>query len=269
MNPFKRPRITRKDIRRGAIWGLVILLAPVAAICGICAALITGQILTYVGAGQAECVKPDVRVFPTGQQARLVDRGLTTGELCAAPCWQNITPGETSYQDADAILKSLTIIQFDRLDYSQDNATVDGIDWKSALSPTWAEGHIDFQKSVTWKITFDVEYPLTVGQVIDSLGEPEYIGLLPYIYPDAPAPPCDNVTLLWMKRGVEVLLPVIDERKLPASAWLIQPDTPIVRAHYFPPTYDIDDLVRTDTGLFSLNVYQEWYGYDQITRPSH
>jgi hypothetical protein len=102
----------------------------------------------------------------------LSDTSLVTGEPCEAPCWQGITPGETSWNDAFTILEddprftdldNVTgegdeqLVNFSAPDgrqccriYSEDGTTVDSI--LTLLAPQ-----------------------MTLGQVVERYGEPAFV----------------------------------------------------------------------------------------------
>jgi hypothetical protein len=51
-------------------------------------------------------VEPEATAEALRNPALLQDTALLTGEPCAAPCWRGITPGETMWEDALAILQA-------------------------------------------------------------------------------------------------------------------------------------------------------------------
>lgn len=105
----------------------------------------------------------------------LQDTSLVTGDPCSAPCWRNITPGETTWTDALARV--------------QDDATLAEVQEQSADEEGSTEVAITFQNrdgipccllystngEVVDQILLQVAPAMTTGQVIDVLGEPTYV----------------------------------------------------------------------------------------------
>src|SRR5688572_11755681 len=64
----------------------------------------------------------------------LNDTSLITGEPCEAPCWNNITPGETAWRDALTILEddaNLENVQ----SQTQENTDLVGAIWNAKGGP--------------------------------------------------------------------------------------------------------------------------------------
>ncbi len=121
---------------------------------------------TFVIAGCA----PQIELL---SEQYLQDTSLISGEPCGAPCWRNITPGETRWTEA------LTRVQ--------DDATLADVQEQS--NEDSAEVAITFQNrdgvpccllysqdgQFVDQILLQVAPQMTVGQVIETYGEPTYV----------------------------------------------------------------------------------------------
>ena len=107
--------------------------------------------------------------------SRLRDLSLLSGEPCGAPCWNNIVPGETTYQDAKTLLEDDWRYQnIQEAEQQEGNpARIFG------FSPQ--EGEVCCQvfsrdgQTVT-SLLLQLAPDLTLGPVIDEFGEPRYVG---------------------------------------------------------------------------------------------
>jgi hypothetical protein len=123
----------------------------------------------------------------------LIDTSFLTGEPCDAPCWRNITPGETEWQDA------LTLIEDDAtLDNVRTNDDEDtdrnGAAWERADGDPCCQMLSEDGETVSF-IVIQTTPDATLGQVIDKYGEPTYIigeslsddqGVISLFYPEVP-----------------------------------------------------------------------------------
>jgi len=107
--------------------------------------------------------------------AYLNDTSLISGEPCAAPCWRGITPGETSWSDARSILEddsTITDIQIQNEEETGEIAAtfqrLDGI--PCCLIYTEDGEQVD-------QMLFQLAPEITLGEVIETHGEPEFLSL--------------------------------------------------------------------------------------------
>jgi hypothetical protein len=103
----------------------------------------------------------------------LQDTSLVTGDPCSAPCWRNITPGETAWTDALARVQDDPTLAEVNEQTSEESSEVaitfqnrDGIPCCLLYS---TDGEVVDQ------ILLQVAPDMTTGQVIDVLGEPTYV----------------------------------------------------------------------------------------------
>lgn len=142
------------------------------------------EVLAALSAGS-----PDVSV---GEPERsllnerlLDDTSLLTGEPCEAPCWQNITPGETAYEDALAGLEALeSAITLQADDRAIIFAEIDGDPCCQIISD---------DNGLIRSILLQLKPQMQFGDVIARHGEPTYVlgqpfsdseAMLIHIYPE-------------------------------------------------------------------------------------
>ncbi len=109
--------------------------------------------------------------------ATLDDHGWLVKQPCAAPCWEGITPGVTTAEDAQKLLQqnaSFSDVKFYIPKVSQENS---GITWN--WRGTNDDGEADFDgSSVTHVITTirtSLPDPVTLGDVTAAYGYPNYV----------------------------------------------------------------------------------------------
>ncbi len=123
----------------------------------------------------------------------LDDTSLITDEPCGAPCWNDITPGETSWEVAVESIRNDS--RFAGLEINSEGEFVEAI-WQKADSNQFccrlvgkeAEDSIDF-------LFLALSPEIVVDEVLDAHGDPTYVVAQPFtdtesvvqlIYPDVP-----------------------------------------------------------------------------------
>ncbi len=105
-------------------------------------------------------------------QYYLADTGLITGEPCAPPCWRSIVPGETSFDDAMAIVQGLDGI-------GEPQLAPDGFVFGRADGPVCC--HISSSDSGSVQlIVLQFAPTMRFGDAIASYGEPLFYRGLPF-----------------------------------------------------------------------------------------
>ncbi|MCA9884433.1 MAG: hypothetical protein KC546_05755 [Anaerolineae bacterium] len=169
----------------------------------------------------------------------LSDTSLVTGEPCEAPCWRNITPGETTWLEARIIIED---------DSQLTNLTTEDVEeggsvllFNDGEGPQCCQIYTQDGETVTQVLTL-LAPEMTLGQVLAKYGEPEYMTgadvspdqtLVLLVFPDVPL-------------GLYVFAPGIETGSLAA-------DNQVIGAIYLNPD-DIDELLNTDL------YYWEGYG---------
>ncbi len=106
-------------------------------------------------------------------ETKLRDTSLLTGEPCEAPCWLDITPGETSYRDAKLIIEGDS-----RFKIVEEPDPQEG---NPARSFTFAEGEnpgccqlVSRDGETVSSFLLQTAPVMTFGPVFDRYGEPNY-----------------------------------------------------------------------------------------------
>jgi hypothetical protein len=132
--------------------------------------LVTSVLLVFLAA----CAPPPNLRDTTMWQ----DTSLITNEPCAAPCWQGITPGETTWSAARVIVQDLQGKGEDE-EQSQEGQT--GIVWRAAGSEQFCcavvsnSGEVVDAADVVNYIQVRLAPGITLGELIDVHGEPTYL----------------------------------------------------------------------------------------------
>ena len=152
---------------------------------------------------------------------------LLTGEPCEPPCWQGLTPGESTLQEVNEFVRTAGFVNpqtLFRSGVSRDGQRVGvSIEWASAAGR--GRGYNDFivEGGVLKHITIYPDYDLTLERLFERYGPPEKYAtsLLSFVRLDV------EVTLFYPTHGftVDLVLPY-DDRTL-------QPESRVVSVWYF------------------------------------
>lgn len=109
---------------------------------------------------------------PLRDDTLLHDDSLITDQPCAAPCWNNITPGETAWNDALTLLEDDTDIENVQSQQDDDSEAIvaefQGVGGSPCCQMFSENGR------VVSLIFLRLAPEVTVGEVIDAQGEPAY-----------------------------------------------------------------------------------------------
>ncbi len=106
----------------------------------------------------------------------LPDESLITGDPCAAPCWNGITPGTTRWADALIILEDDVSLEIGQRQ-SEDIAAA--VEWSPREGSACCQ--MITQDGVDVSLLFlRVRPTMSVADVIDEHGEPDYVIASPY-----------------------------------------------------------------------------------------
>lgn len=191
---------------------------------------------------------PD-RSFPSGDAAAKVDASLVSGQPCAAPCWQGIQPGVTTFDAAQASLQKLGFVKETR-PYPESRE----IEWKSALTD-YGGGVLTFDNAgMVEEIAYTLEFRLTAAELIDAQGKPD--GLVVFGIPNG----AGEIQLIWAARGLVGRIPL---KRLDKTAFFttapVQPTTRIDAVILSAPITDLDRLT-TDR----KNTWYPWNDYQPL-----
>ncbi len=127
------------------------------------------------------------------------DESLITGEPCAAPCWQGITPGETLWRDARPIVEDLPGVK--DLQIQEQEGQIGAI-WRTNGSDQYCcaivsnSGEAVDESDVVSYIQIRLAPNITLGELIEAQGAPAYVvngeevseeqAYIVLLYPDIP-----------------------------------------------------------------------------------
>lgn len=195
----------------------------------------------------------------------------TTGPLrpCDAPCWNGITPGQTSLDEARTILKSY----IQPADYLSESVFMDEsveLSWYAANKGLNAVGVND---GVVTMVSINVENQ-TAADVLAQYGPPPFqLGL----QRQGSERVLYAVTFLYPERGLSILLRTGRSsllRPSPARTFVIQADTPVSAIRYFSPgsvealVARLPEVRRSQNVELAVFRLRPWNGYgDESLRP--
>ena len=114
---------------------------------------------------------PDINLL---NDAMLSDTSLLSGDPCAAPCWNGITPGETKFRDAKLIIEGDA-----RYKLGEEPTPEEG---SLARSFTFGEGEdaaccqvVSRDGDTVSSFLLQTAPVMSYGRVYDEFGEPEYV----------------------------------------------------------------------------------------------
>lgn len=118
----------------------------------------------FTGSNEASIGAPALNLL---NNQLLHDTSLSTGEPCKANCWQNITPGETTVEDARAIIEGLE-------NFAITQESENGIAFSSGGSVTCCQ--LGSQDGITIDTIFLQLAPDNLlGDIISLYGEPAFV----------------------------------------------------------------------------------------------
>jgi hypothetical protein len=197
-----------------------------------------------------------------------LDTSLLTGEPCEPPCWQGLTPGESTLQDVNEFtatsrfVDTRTVSRSSHTRLTQDGEEVArvSISWRSSAGLRQCN-HFFTEDGVLTHITICHDFGLPLGSLIDRYGPPEkYIARLPI-----GGPLHYEVTLFYPTYGFTADLVV------PYDDGTLQPESRVASIRYFraAPLERFMEL-RYEAGGYggppakSLEMLRDWPGYGPI-----
>lgn len=194
---------------------------------------------------------PSPQTPPEGWQTRWL-RSIP----CKAPCWEGITPGVTTVEEATKLLKHNPLIDASSIATQVDDydTNIQILDWK------WIDkipgGEIYYVRNSLQPVIKEIrpyyDYDkenITLNTVIQLVGQPNYI--LATGMKTADGPPAYGATLLFTQQGLSV-----DANNMPKSKPLLEPAMLVTRPSFFIPQQNPSGLGKPySTGS------QMWQGF--------
>jgi hypothetical protein len=176
------------------------------------------------------------------------DSLLKTDETCSAPCWRGITPGETKWSDALAILED----QPDLEDPKSEQAQSIG---PNALAAVWQPVNgeqccqmVSEDGETVSGIVLQLAPTMTVGELVSAQGEPQYVIGTPGTDDQA------IINLFYPEHSIVVLAFVAG-----ASSGELSESSEVIGIFYTTP--DQMDLGLKLSNLYAWNGYQPFSAY--------
>ena len=197
------------------------------------------------GVGTVTIGPPDLRSLA---DSFLVDTSLVSGEPCAPPCWQNIVPGETSMEDARAIVETAGFAVSENVRSGFQFANESGIACCEIGHFLGMDGTVSESVAV---ILLRLSPINELGEVIAIYGEPSAV-----YTPDPGQGPQDQLSLVFAESRM-ILTVSVESADEPARL-----NSKVVDIAYFSddPMDQIMQLMRTRPrwqGYLSPNAYRE------------
>lgn len=102
----------------------------------------------------------------------LNDTSLITNEPCAAPCWNGITPGETSWSEAVTIVEDDTRFSDPQVQNAEEGSAI-GAQWSKTDGDACCQMVSEDGATVSF-ISLSFAPDMTVEQVLGAHGDPTY-----------------------------------------------------------------------------------------------
>jgi hypothetical protein len=175
-----------------------------------------------------------------------IDSGLFTDNPCKAPCWQNLTPGQSTADDVNQFLKDLSTSEWPEREVIK---YVTGCQWIQITNKPGSEVDAELDLYIDNGIlTYVRSIPRNrsrLGQFVDRIGTPEYISAILSISPEGNS---YFLEVYYPKSGLAFR--VLPDQK---DTGYIKPDMPVLDVEYFPS----GDLQSYLTVKYSCNLGQE------------
>jgi len=133
------------------------------------------------------------------------ERGWLVGKPCFAPCWEGITPGETTKLDAERYVRNLP--QIDQLQQNTDgsfgNAAIYWTRWKNS---DYGSGSISFLRSTNLVVRIQIGFPhrFGLGTVIKAYGDPSHVIALTSNNVEQPKQIGYIFEMFWQSHGIMI-----------------------------------------------------------------
>ena len=163
---------------------------------------------------------------PIPQQSTVI-----TDQTCLPPCWNNITPGLTTANEAETILRNADT--GDPQSVVREINTIDG--WYDTIYWRWQDfsrGYLLLQNDTVWLLSFsenEGRSTETLSQAIEKYGEPEFV----FSMLDTNNPRWGEIMFEYPQQGLIFSYVSHDEEEMYRT--VLRPETPISIIVYFSP----------------------------------
>jgi hypothetical protein len=170
---------------------------------------------------------------------------ITKNEKCDAPCWRGITPGETKWSDALVILQDQADLDDPQTQAIPDAGNAVAASWQPTGGESCCQASSE-DGNIVSSIFLQIAPDLTVKQLIDARGEPDYVLGTPGTDDQA------IINLFYPKQNMIVFAFVAG-----AATGALSEKSEIIGVYYTSPD-------RMDLGVKLSSLYG-WKGYQPFT----
>lgn len=104
-----------------------------------------------------------------------LDTSLLTDDPCAAPCWNNITPGISDENDVHRQLEDSPFVRKGSVEHSlteQDGIPLTTFSWQAQGKP---KNWIYLRDGKVLRVRINLDYALTLDEIVEKHGPPEAV----------------------------------------------------------------------------------------------
>jgi hypothetical protein len=185
------------------------------------------------------------------------DWSLVTGEPCEPPCWQGLTPGQSTGDDVEDFLETSHLVG-QVVDQSEHGYVY----WQSVVGDARRNPVSTYRTNclhvgeddLLEHVRIYLDYDLTLEQLLQRYGTPDRMGAGPAGTPERP---WIAIGLFYPQRGMMLTL------ELPVNDKVLRPETRVVWVYYVAPT-TLQDLPSALVGENPEETLQPWPGYGSI-----
>jgi hypothetical protein len=189
------------------------------------------------------------------------ERGYLEGVPCSAPCWQGITPGVTTEEEALAIIHDSGVVVQDSI-HRVEVTSLPFTHYYLFHTIGGSRVAVYIAENVVHHIGIEPNLELPLSQVVDTYGPPDWI-MIDNWYTDRI---CYSVAAYWVQLGIDAgARPCLDiDRAYGRSGaeYEVAPSLDITGIGFFPPQSDIkatwDYLGRTG---YTAVPTTPWHGF--------
>lgn len=120
---------------------------------------------TVIACSLLTACQPDP--YPSAKYDDMVDRSLLTSDPCGPPCWYGIEPGDSREQTLQQ-LEEISVVDASTLKIEEETVV-----WHSTIPAEVGYGMLTFYDDELVTITYELQYQLTLEQLISVYGEPD------------------------------------------------------------------------------------------------
>jgi hypothetical protein len=181
---------------------------------------------------------------------------------CSPPCWENITPGSTTREEANTRLKEISYIGS-----IKDSSIVSDNDsktWEGKSSAGDFSGDIFFDNDIVTLISVSPKKGVLIfSDLTEKLGEPENV----FVVYTGGERSILTVFILYPSKGFGFLDYYYASNNPPQNAIQVKPEEDVKYIWYCEPKYFYDFLTSGQIGRFTIGFIEEgiqkWNGFSE------